>query len=96
MGSSQTEQYVEPWMRATHKNVPAAGRGVLHALELALEDISKWTAGLSDHEVHARPLQISSVAFHLRHIACSVGPDPLLRGGPPIVGRANDSSSERK
>jgi len=64
--------YVEPWMRGTHEDVPAVGRAVLHALELALDDISKWTAGLTDAEVHAQPLGLPAVAFHLRHIARSV------------------------
>jgi uncharacterized damage-inducible protein DinB len=48
------------------------GRAVLHALDLALDDLAKWTAGLSEAEVHANPLGLSSVAFHLRHIAGSV------------------------
>jgi uncharacterized damage-inducible protein DinB len=45
---------------------------VLHALELALDDLRKWTAGLTDAEVHARPLGLPSIAFLLRHIAGSV------------------------
>lgn len=45
---------------------------MLHALELALDDLSKWTAGLADAEVHAQPLGLPSVAFHMRHIARSV------------------------
>jgi uncharacterized damage-inducible protein DinB len=68
--------YVEPWMRGTHSGVPAVGRAVLHALELALDDLTKWTAGLTDAEVDGHPLGLSSVAFHLRHIARSV--DRLL------------------
>jgi uncharacterized damage-inducible protein DinB len=64
--------YVEPWLRGTHSDVPAIGRAVLHALELALDDLAKWTAGLSDAEVHAQPLGLPAVAFHLRHIARSV------------------------
>jgi uncharacterized damage-inducible protein DinB len=68
--------YIEPWMRGTHAEVPAVGRAVLHALELALDDITKWTEGLTDAEVHAQPLGLPSVAFHLRHIARSV--DRLL------------------
>jgi uncharacterized damage-inducible protein DinB len=63
--------YVEPWLRGTYAGVPAAGRAVLHALDLALDDLTKWTAGLSDDEVHAQPLGLASVAFHLRHIARS-------------------------
>jgi uncharacterized damage-inducible protein DinB len=61
--------YIEPWLRGTHADVPAAGRAVLHALELALDDLSKWTAGLTDAEVHAQPLGLTPIAFHLRHIA---------------------------
>jgi len=38
--------------------------------------VAKWTAGLSDAEVHSHPLGLPSVAFHLRHIARSV--DRLL------------------
>jgi uncharacterized damage-inducible protein DinB len=73
MSTSPTSlPYVEPWMRGTHGEVPAVGRTVLHALELALDDLSKWTAGLTDAEVHARPLGLPPVAFHLRHVARSV------------------------
>jgi uncharacterized damage-inducible protein DinB len=68
--------YVEPWLSGTHADVPAVGRAVLHALDLALDDLTKWTAGLTDAEVHAGPLTLPSVAFHLRHIARSV--DRLL------------------
>ncbi len=63
--------YTEPWLRGTHTDVPAAGRAVLHALELALDDLTKWTAGLTDAEVHAQPLGLTPIAFHLRHSACS-------------------------
>ncbi|MGA9668825.1 MAG: DinB family protein [Terracidiphilus sp.] len=63
--------YVEPWLRGTHTEVTAVGRAVLHALDLVLDDITKWTEGLTDAEVHAKPLELPSVAFHLRHIARS-------------------------
>jgi uncharacterized damage-inducible protein DinB len=63
--------YIEPWLRGTHADAPAVGRAVLHALDLALDDIAKWTGGLTDAEVHAQPLGLPSVAFHLRHIARS-------------------------
>ena len=68
--------YVEPWLRGTYAEVPAVGRAVLHALDLALDDLSRWTDGLTDAEVHAQPLGLTSVAFHLRHIARST--DRLL------------------
>jgi len=64
--------YTEPWLRGTHTGVPAAGRAVLHALELALDDLTKWTAGLTEAEVHAQPHGLPSIAFLLRHIAGSV------------------------
>lgn len=63
--------YTEPWLRGTHTDIPAAGRAVLHALELALDDLTKWTAGLTDAEVHSQPVNLTPIAFHLRHIARS-------------------------
>jgi uncharacterized damage-inducible protein DinB len=68
--------YVEPWLRGTHADVPAVGRAILHAFDLALDDLTKWTEGLTDSQVHAQPLGLTSVAFHLRHIAGST--DRLL------------------
>jgi len=74
--SPVTTPYVEPWLRGTHAEVPAVGRAVLHAFDLALDDLTKWTEGLTDAEVHTHPLDLSSIAFHLRHIARST--DRLL------------------
>jgi uncharacterized damage-inducible protein DinB len=68
--------YVEPWLRGTYADVPSVGRAVLHAFDLALDDLTKWTDGLRDDEVHAHPLELPSIAFHLRHIARST--DRLL------------------
>jgi len=51
-------------------------RAVLHALELAWEDISRWCGNLSDAELNARPEGLAPVAFHIRHIARSI--DRLL------------------
>jgi uncharacterized damage-inducible protein DinB len=70
--SPASTPYIEPWLRGTHTDVPAAGRAVLHALELALDDLTKWTAGLTEAEIHALPLGLPSIAFLLRHIAGSV------------------------
>jgi uncharacterized damage-inducible protein DinB len=66
----------EPWLRGTMTDVPAVARGVLHALELAREDLEKWCGGLSDEELNARPVGLPSIAFHMRHIARSL--DRLL------------------
>lgn len=71
-----TNPSIEPWLRGTHSEVPAAGRAVLHALDLALDDLTRWTEGLSDAELHSQPLGLASIAFHLRHIARST--DRLL------------------
>jgi uncharacterized damage-inducible protein DinB len=66
----------EPWLRGTLTDVPALQRAVLHALELAREDLERWCDGLSDAELNQRPGGIAPVAFHLRHIARSM--DRLL------------------
>ncbi len=67
---------LEPWMRGTHTDVPAVLRAVLHALELAEEDIVRWCAPLSDEEWNLHPQGLAPVAFHVRHIAGST--DRLL------------------
>ena len=66
----------EPWLRGTLADVPAVQRAVLHALELAKEDLGKWCGSLGDAELNARPGNIAPVAFHIRHIARSI--DRLL------------------
>src|SRR5271154_3303923 len=66
----------EPWLRGTLAEVPAVPRAVLHALELAQEDLERWCGTLSDAQLNARPWGITPVAFHLRHIARSI--DRLL------------------
>jgi hypothetical protein len=68
--------YVEPWLSGTHRDVPAVARAVLHAFDLAIDDLRKWTEGLTDLEIHTLPLELPPIAFHLRHIARSV--DRLL------------------
>jgi uncharacterized damage-inducible protein DinB len=66
----------EPWLRGTLSEIPAIPRAVIHALELAREDISRWCSGLTDAQLNARPSEIAPVAFHIRHIARSI--DRLL------------------
>ncbi len=66
----------EPWLRGTLTEMPALHRGVLHALELAKEDVTRWCGGLTDEQLNLCPRGIAPVAFHLRHIARSV--DRLL------------------
>jgi uncharacterized damage-inducible protein DinB len=66
----------EPWLRGTLKEVPAVQRAVLHALELAADDLKHWCGNLTDEQMNARPSGLVPVAFHLRHIARSM--DRLL------------------
>lgn len=49
---------------------------MLHALDLARADLWNWCAALSLGQIHAWPVGVASVAFHLRHIARSL--DRLL------------------
>ena len=67
---------VEPWLRGTLTEWDAIRRQVLHALELAGEDVERWCAGLTDEQMESRPAGVAPVAFHLRHMARSL--DRLL------------------
>jgi uncharacterized damage-inducible protein DinB len=58
------------------QDIPPFQRAVIHALELAGEDMERWCGGLSDQQINARPFGVHPVAFHLRHIARSL--DRLL------------------
>ena len=66
----------EPWLRGTLTDVPAVHRAVLHALELAHEDLNRWCGGLTDEQLNAQHFGLAPVAFHIRHIAGSI--DRLL------------------
>jgi hypothetical protein len=66
----------EPWLRGTLAEVDAVRRGVLHALELAREDVGRWCGGLTEEELEARPFGLPSVGFQMRHIVGSL--DRLL------------------
>ena len=66
----------EPWMRGTHAELNPVVRAVVHALELAEEDVVRWCAPLGDAAMFARPNGVAPVAFHLRHIVRSL--DRLL------------------
>ncbi|AXC09393.1 hypothetical protein ACPOL_0006 [Acidisarcina polymorpha] len=70
------EATIEPWLRGTLTEVNAVHRGVLHALQLAEEDVARWCGELSDTEIHERPFNLPSVGFQIRHIARSL--DRLL------------------
>ena len=63
-------------MRGTLTEFPAEQRAILHALEMAREDISQWCEPLVSEDMHARPYGLAPVAFQLRHIVGSL--DRLL------------------
>jgi uncharacterized damage-inducible protein DinB len=63
-------------MRGTLQDVEPVRRAVLHALELAGEDVERWAAGLGDAEMFARPFGLPAVGFQLRHMVRSL--DRLL------------------
>jgi len=67
---------LEPWLRGTHTAVPPFVRAVLHALELAGEDLNLWCSALTGAQLNLSLAGNASVAFHLRHIAGSL--DRLL------------------
>lgn len=67
---------VEPWLRGTLTEVDAVRRGVLHALELAREDVGRWCLDFTTEQLEARPFGLPSVAFQMRHIVRSL--DRLL------------------
>ena len=66
------DETVEPWLRGTHTNVDPVQRAVLHALELAREDIVRWCGSLEEAELEAEPFGLPSAGFQLRHIARSL------------------------
>jgi uncharacterized damage-inducible protein DinB len=80
------EQPPEPWLRGTLRDVLAVPRAVLHALELAKEDLQHWCGSLTDEELNARPGGIAPVAFHLRHIARSIDRLLTYAEGRPLSG----------
>jgi hypothetical protein len=74
--TAKIQSQPEPWLRGTLTEFPAEQRAILHALELAREDVVQWCGPLAGEEMHARPHELVSVAFQLRHIAGSL--DRLL------------------
>jgi uncharacterized damage-inducible protein DinB len=66
----------EPWLRGTHGEFSAVLRAVLHAFDLAHEDVLAWCAGLSETDLNASPVGLTPISFHLRHIPRSL--DRLL------------------
>lgn len=75
----------EPWLRGTLTDHPVVQRALIHSLQMAEEDISKWCGAFDDRELHARPFQLPSVAFQLRHIARSLDRFCCYAEGVPLT-----------
>jgi uncharacterized damage-inducible protein DinB len=75
---------MEPWLSGTLTELPVVQRALLHSLQMAEEDTFKWCGALDDHELHARPFQLPSIAFQLRHIARSLDRFCCYAEGVPL------------
>ena len=69
-------QIPEPWLRGTLQDVPPVLRAVLHALELAQEDVNRWCRDFGREALNSRLHGLPSLAFQVRHIGRSI--DRLL------------------
>jgi uncharacterized damage-inducible protein DinB len=61
----------EAWMRGPIEGVHPLLAPVFYSFQMAREDLEKFTAGLAAAAIWARPHGLTSVGFHLRHIAGS-------------------------
>ena len=75
----------EPWLQGTLPDLPVVQRELLHSLQMAQEDTTRWCGGLDDRELHARPFGLPSVAFQLRHIARSLDRFCCYAEGTPLT-----------
>ena len=82
--TEQAESLSEPWLRGTLFDLPVVQRALLHSLEMAQEDTAKWCGGFDNSELHARPFQLPSIAFQLRHISRSLDRFCCYAEGKPV------------
>src|SRR6202790_2021550 len=61
----------EPWLRGPLPGVDTFIAPLLYSFQMAREDLSKYTEGLTTEQIWATPHGFGSVGFHLRHIAGS-------------------------
>jgi uncharacterized damage-inducible protein DinB len=76
---------MEPWLSGTLRDLPVVQRALVHSLQMAEEDTTKWCGVLDDQELHARPFHLPSVAFQLRHIARSLDRFCCYAEGVPLT-----------
>lgn len=85
MTNTVSQNLPEPWLRGTLTELPPVPRAVIHALELAKEDVWKWCDSLSDAQLNERRSGIAPVAFQLRHIARSLDRLLTYTEGAPLT-----------
>jgi uncharacterized damage-inducible protein DinB len=59
----------EWWQRGPIEGVPAALQPVAHILLQARESVRELVDGLTEEQWNARPANVASAAFHVRHMA---------------------------
>lgn len=57
----------EPWMRGPLEGVHPAVAPLLYSFQQAREDLARYTDGLENEKVWARPAGAAPVGFHIRH-----------------------------
>ena len=78
------KEQVEPWLRGTHTDMEPVLRAVLHALELAGEDVVRWCGPLDSQARETQPLGLPSAAFQMRHLARSLDRLMTYAEGNPL------------
>jgi len=59
----------EVWQRGPIERVPAPFQPIAHILLQVEESVREMVEGLTDDQWNARPANVASAAFHVRHIA---------------------------
>lgn len=59
----------EVWQRGPIEGVPAALQPVAHILLQVRESVGELVEGLTEEQWNARPANVASCAFHVRHMA---------------------------
>lgn len=67
-----TENLPEPWLRGTPEGIDPLIAPILFSFQMAREDLTRFTEGLTPTQVWAQPYGTSPLGFQLRHIAGSV------------------------
>ena len=66
-----SNDHVEPWLSGKLSGIHPALAPLLYSFEQALDDLDKWTGGLTDEQIWAKPLGLGSGGFQIKHIGGS-------------------------